>query len=128
METIPNSYNWFPAIFLCLSAFGFCFGLSGIPLSYSNELIPADVRLVSSFKAKLSYLSFHLRSKLFSITVCLVPLENFVLTKCLPSLITNLGVFASFFTLGGLSLLSIIWGVVVLPETRGLTSLVSQTN
>ena len=46
LETIPIAYNWFPAIFLCLSAFGFCFGLSGIPLSYSNELIPADVRLI----------------------------------------------------------------------------------
>ena len=47
IEAVPNSYsNWLPAIFLWLLAFGFCFGLSGIPLSYSNELIPADVRLV----------------------------------------------------------------------------------
>ena len=51
LEAVPKTYtNWLPAIFLCLLAFGFCFGLSGIPLSYGNELIPADVRSVLNKK------------------------------------------------------------------------------
>ena len=52
-------------------------------------------RHLASVLGSVAFLIWHIslffRSKIFSITVCIVPLENFVLSKFLPSIITNLG-------------------------------------
>ena len=103
--------DWLPAIFLCFSGFSFCFGLGPIPWAYSNELMPADVR-----------------ATLHSFNSCLMPLECFLVAKILPSVMTQLSLPVTFYVFASFSLLALLWGVFVLPETRGLTSQVGRAN
>ena len=117
VKVFSPALDWLPAVFLSFTCFSYCLGLGGVPWAYSNELLPPDVRAL-----------------VYSVTSCLVPLENFLMTKILPSVMTLLSVPGTLYMFGTFSLLSVLWGVLVLPETRGLTSqvcrglLVSLTN
>ena len=97
--------DWLPATFLCFICFSYCLGLGSVPWAYSNELMPADVRSV-----------------IYSVTSCLVPLQFFLMTKILPSVMTVFSVAGTFYIFGTFSLLSVCWGIWGLPETRGLSS------
>ena len=108
-DTLNNSaysivYDYLPPICLCMFCLAYCFGLGPIPWMYSNELYPTD-----------------LRPLLYSFAACLVPLQNFLGVKMLPRIVSALGLTTTLYIFGAVSLLSVLWGVFILPETKGLT-------
>jgi len=96
--------DWLPATSLCLWCLSYSLGLGPIPWAYSNELLPTDVR-----------------AQLYSLTACLVPLENFLTAKLLPAVVAGLGLPLTFFLFAGAAGAGAVWGGTVLPETRGLS-------
>jgi len=96
--------DYFPLLSLSLLCFTFTCGLGPLPWVLSNELYPMD-----------------LRSALYSMTTCLVPLQFFIVAKVMPNLCLMLGISPTLFTFSFICLLTSVWSWCVIPETRGLT-------
>merc|ERR1712168_12122 len=107
-NTLTVSYHpfldYFPLLSLSLLCFTFTCGLVPLPWVLSNELYPMD-----------------LRSALYSMTTCLVPLQFFIVAKVMPNLCLALGISPTLFSFSLICLLTSLWSWCVIPETRGLT-------
>lgn len=101
---ISESISWFPVVTLLFFCFSFNAGIGTISWVLIVELLPAKVRgLGGSVAASTSCLS------------------SFVITKTFIDLQRKLTKAGSFWFFGGFCFLGVLFGVLILPETKGKT-------
>lgn len=82
---------------------GFCFSYAGVPWIYCAEIFPMHIRGLG-------------------IAICTAThwLFNFVIARCVPYMISNIG-YGTYFVFASCITLSIPFVYFCLPETKGLT-------
>jgi len=100
-----NSFlNFIPIISCCLVSFSFSCGVGPIPWVYGNELFPIDIR-----------------SHLCGITTSIMSAMSFIQVKTFPLLLESVGVGETFLLASGITIVTTLWGLFGLPETKGAT-------
>lgn len=93
---------WLPIFSLILYIFAFHFGICSIPWTLSSELFPSNVKGVAAP----------------TITICCW-LSSFLVTKFFNSMNSAMGKAGSFWFFGGCCLLTGIFSLFFVPETKG---------
>lgn len=101
---INDNFSWLPAVFLFLFVFFGTFGFLTLPFAMVAEMYPQKSRAFAS-----------------GITMCLAFLMSFVHVKLFGTVFEYFGNVAVFSFYSFVTLAGVLFGIFILPETRGKT-------
>jgi sugar porter (SP) family MFS transporter len=98
-----SGWAYFAMVCIYFNAFVICATWQGVTWTYSSEIFPIDVRMVS-----------------VSLCTASTWLGSFTISQATPHMITDLG-YGTFFMFGAFVVLMGLWSYFAIPETKGLT-------
>ena len=103
-KDLLEGLGWLPVVFVTSAISAYAIGVYPVLQLLAGELFPTDIRSLA-----------------IGITLALARISETICVLVYPYLIQNLNFYGAFYFYAGTASLAIFWGILTIPDHRGLT-------